>query len=98
MIANNLTILANHEISTIGIISSCPFFGRCHSECSIKEKDFHFMGVESLFILSFEIERVSFSNFGNTLIDRRFTFLILYRKELVNIRFIFILIAFPRLR
>ncbi len=31
MVTDYFTIMANYEVSPVGIIASIPFFGRCHT-------------------------------------------------------------------
>ena len=69
MITNNLAILTYNKITTVGIISACPFFGRRHSKRSIEEKNFHFVGIESLHVFAVKFERILFCHFRNTLIN-----------------------------
>ena len=37
VIADNVSILLNHKITTIGIISAFPLFCWCHAQCRIEE-------------------------------------------------------------
>ena len=62
MIAHNLTILAYNKISSVGIISTSPFLGWCHAERSIKEKNFHLVGIKRFHILTIKFKRVMLSN------------------------------------
>lgn len=71
MIANNLTVLAHDKIASIGVIPTCPFLGRCHAERSIKEKDFHLVGIKRLYIRAIKFKWIVLGYFCYTFIDGR---------------------------
>ena len=46
MVAYYFTVFTDNEVTAIGVIATFPFFGRCHSEGSVKQQDFHLVFVE----------------------------------------------------